>query len=79
MLARSSYNLLFVAQGNFVTNFLQPFKFLQIPSVDGVAGDQKNICFLLSSFDFDGRYFGDHVGEAGNIPIGGPHTSVAGV
>lgn len=76
-LSAISYDLLFVVQGLFVT------KFLHEPSISRksasmldceVVTDRSESSGLL---DFDRGSFGDHEGEAGDVPVCRAHAAVA--
>ena len=54
------------------------FRFLGFHCACEGGNRQSPIANRRGSLDFYGGLFGDHVGEAGDVPVGGPHASVAG-
>jgi len=76
-LSAISYDLLFVVQGLFVTNFLHESSISRKSAsmLDcEVVTDRSESAGLL---DFDRGSLGDHEGEAGDVPVRRAHAAVA--
>ena len=80
MRERSSYNLLFVVQEFFVTNFLRNscVHAESLINIDFRSAKNVEISMKKGSFYLHGRLFCDHVCETRNVPVRSAHASMAG-